>query len=63
MYAYRADVLQTLTSLKPTILEKTESLEQLRWMFYGFSIQVVITDIETPNIDVPADVDKVLELL
>ncbi len=63
LYAYRADVLQTLTSLKPTILEKTESLEQLRWMFYGFSIQVVITDIETPNIDVPADVDKVLELL
>lgn len=63
LYAYRAEVLQTLTSLKPTILEKTESLEQLRWMFYGFSIQVVNTDIETPNIDVPADVDKVLELL
>ena len=63
LYAYRANVLQTLTSLKQTMLEKTESLEQLRWMFYGFPIQVVNTDIETPNIDVPADVDKVLELL
>ncbi|MEY3238125.1 MAG: hypothetical protein RI883_2226 [Bacteroidota bacterium] len=63
LYAYRADVLQKITSLEPTILEKTESLEQLRWLFYGFQIQVVITSIETPNIDVPEDVEKVLHLL
>ena len=63
LYAYRADVLQKLTSLEPTLLEKTESLEQLRWMFYGFPIQVVNTEIETPNIDVPEDVEKVLHLL
>jgi 3-deoxy-manno-octulosonate cytidylyltransferase (CMP-KDO synthetase) len=46
--------------LAPTFLEQIESLEQLRWMYYGFPIKVVETDIETPNIDVPEDVTKVL---
>jgi 3-deoxy-manno-octulosonate cytidylyltransferase (CMP-KDO synthetase) len=63
LYAYRSEVLQKLTTLPPTLLEQTESLEQLRWMFYGFPIQVVNTEIETPNIDVPEDVEKVLHLL
>lgn len=63
LYAYRTKTLQELTNLKPTELEKIESLEQLRWLFYGFSIQVVETSIETPNIDVPEDLAKVLALL
>jgi hypothetical protein len=32
-------------------------------LFYGYTIQLVVTEIETPNIDVPADVEKVLALL
>jgi 3-deoxy-manno-octulosonate cytidylyltransferase (CMP-KDO synthetase) len=40
-----------------------ESLEQLRWLYYGYKINVVETAIETPNIDVPEDVKKVLEQL
>lgn len=63
LYAYRADVLLKISKLAPTALEKIESLEQLRWMYNGFSIHVVETMIETPNIDVPADVAKVLEHL
>ncbi len=63
LYAYRSEVLQQLTNLKPTILEQTESLEQLRWLYHGFSIHIVQTTIETPNIDVPEDVKKVLEIL
>lgn len=63
LYAYRSSVLKQLTSLEPTQLEKIESLEQLRWLYYGFPIQIVVTDIETPNIDVPEDVEKVLSLL
>ena len=63
LYAYRAKTLQELTELEPTALEKIESLEQLRWLFYGYTIQLVVTEIETPNIDVPADVEKVLALL
>lgn len=63
LYAYRSTVLQELTKLEPTALEKIESLEQLRWLYHGYSIQLVETTIETPNIDVPEDVEKVLEFL
>jgi 3-deoxy-manno-octulosonate cytidylyltransferase (CMP-KDO synthetase) len=63
LYAYRAHTLQELTQLKPCALEKIESLEQLRWLYYGYTIKVVETTIETPNIDVPEDLEKVLPFL
>ena len=63
LYAYRSSVLKELVELQPTKLETIESLEQLRWLYYGYSIRVVETTIETPNIDVPEDVKKVIEFL
>lgn len=63
VYAYRKETLMKLVNLAPTRLEKIESLEQLRWMFYGYPIRVVETNIETPNIDVPEDVEKVMAFL
>lgn len=63
LYAYRKETLSALVGLAPTALEKQESLEQLRWMFYGFPIHVVMTEIETPNIDSPEDVAQILDLL
>ncbi len=63
LYAYRANILQELIQLEPTDLEKMESLEQLRWLYYGYKIRVIETTIETPNIDVPKDVENVLNYL
>lgn len=63
VYAYRSSILKEIVALMPTVLEKVESLEQLRWLFYGYSINMVETTIETPNIDVPEDVEKVLPFL
>lgn len=63
LYAYRTETLKTIAKFSPTQLEQIESLEQLRWMYHGLKIRVVQTEIETPNIDVPADVDVVLEVL
>lgn len=63
LYGFKSATLKKLVSLKPTKLEKTESLEQLRWLFYGYNIRVVETSIETPNIDVPEDVEAVLNIL
>ena len=63
VYAYRKTALNKLVMLEPTELEKIESLEQLRWMYYGHKIRVVETTIETPNVDVPEDVENVLALL
>ena len=60
LYAFRYSTLQELVTLTPTLLEQIESLEQLRWLYYGYKIQVVETDIETPNIDEPEDLEKVL---
>ena len=63
LYAYRAETLLEIAKLPATALEKIESLEQLRWLYNGYSIRVVETEIETPNIDVPEDVEKVLAQL
>lgn len=63
LYAYRSEVLLQLSELEETQLEKIESLEQLRWLYNCYSIQVVETEIETPNIDTPEDVEKVLRLI
>ena len=63
LYAFRVKTLFEIIELAPTKIETIESLEQLRWLYYGYSIQIIETDIETPNIDVPADVKKVLFFL
>lgn len=63
LYAFRAEILFEITQLAPTDLEKTESLEQLRWLYHEYTIRVVKTNIETPNIDVPEDVENVLACL
>ncbi|MEN9700430.1 MAG: 3-deoxy-manno-octulosonate cytidylyltransferase [Bacteroidota bacterium] len=63
LYAYRTETLLELVKLDPTSLEKIESLEQLRWLYYGYQLKLVETHIETPNIDVPDDVAEVLRFL
>jgi 3-deoxy-manno-octulosonate cytidylyltransferase (CMP-KDO synthetase) len=60
MYAYRADILQKLTALPVSTLEKAESLEQLRWLEHGYKIKVAETTLETIGIDTPDDLQKAL---
>ena len=55
LYAFRSNVLEAVTRLPQTPLEKAESLEQLRWLSAGFRIKVGITDVETIGIDTPDD--------
>jgi len=58
IYAYRSDILKEITQLQPSSLEIAESLEQLRWLEYGFSIKAVLTDIDSAGIDTPEDLEK-----
>lgn len=58
VYAYRAHVLQEITALAQSVLEKSESLEQLRWLENGYCIKVGFTDQETIGIDTPEDLLK-----
>jgi len=60
IYAYRADVLQEITQLPLGMLEKAESLEQLRWLENGYRIKLAITEHETIGIDSPEDVERAL---
>lgn len=55
VYAYRADILELITSLPQSPLEKAESLEQLRWIENGIEVKVALTDTPTIGIDTPAD--------
>lgn len=58
LYAYRSEVLQEVTKLPQSPLEKAESLEQLRWLENGYRIRVALTDIETVGIDTPEDLKR-----
>lgn len=63
IYGYKASVLPQLTQLSPSLLEKAESLEQLRWLENGFKIVAGITDFETIAIDSPEDLAKLTEYI
>lgn len=60
IYGYRADILQQITNLPISSLEKAESLEQLRWIENGYRIKVAETELETHAIDTPEDLGKVI---
>jgi len=60
LYAYRTDILEEITALKPSALELAESLEQLRWIEHGYKIRTAITLHESIAIDNPSDLDKLL---
>ncbi len=62
LYAYRADVLVELSHLKPSPLELAESLEQLRWLENGYTIQTIETQFETMGIDTPDDLEKIKKI-
>lgn len=63
MYAYRADVLEAVTKLVPSPLEKAESLEQLRWLENGYKIKCVETEFDSHCVDTPEDIEKVIRLM
>jgi 3-deoxy-manno-octulosonate cytidylyltransferase (CMP-KDO synthetase) len=58
LYAYRRSALEKFVSLKPSTLEKRESLEQLRALEAGMRIDVEIVDTVPLGVDTPADLEK-----
>lgn len=63
MYAYRTDILEKITRLKPSPLELAESLEQLRWLENGFTIKCTETTFDSHCVDTPEDIEKVMKLM
>jgi len=58
VYAYTTNALQQIKMLKPSSLELTESLEQLRWLEHDLTISVVVTSHDSTGIDTPEDLLK-----
>ena len=63
IYGYKAEILNEITQLTAGILEKAESLEQLRWIENGYKIKVGITTDETIGIDTPEDLENALKYM
>jgi 3-deoxy-manno-octulosonate cytidylyltransferase (CMP-KDO synthetase) len=63
IYAYRVNTLKEISSLTVSLLEQTESLEQLRWIENGYKIKTAITTQETIAIDTAEDLEKAILLL
>lgn len=59
LYAYRCSFLKIYSTLAPAAIEQFECLEQLRALWHGYRISVVITDqAPEPGVDTPADLDN-----
>lgn len=64
MYAYRAGFLRKYSALAPCSLEQSESLEQLRALWYGYRIHVAeAVERGEAGVDTPADLERVRAVL
>ena len=56
IYGYRVSFLKKYSRLRPSPLESAEALEQLRVLWHGYRIAVVVSEREIPpGIDTPGD--------
>jgi 3-deoxy-manno-octulosonate cytidylyltransferase (CMP-KDO synthetase) len=58
LYVYRRDFLMKFARLRPTPLERIESLEQLRALAYGHRIFVTAVNERVVEVDTPEDLSK-----
>ena len=58
IYAYTKRFLETFRNLPEGRLEAIEKLEQLRAIEYGYQIKVVITEYDSPEVDLPEDIPR-----
>ena len=59
LYVYPAAMLKKFVSLKPTALERTEKLEQLRALYHGLPIFISVTRHDSIGVDTRPDVAAV----
>jgi len=63
LYAYRRSTLLRLAALPAADAERAESLEQLRALVHGMTIQVVETDHDSIGVDTADDLQRVRQRL
>ncbi len=60
LYGFKTSILKELTQLKPSPLEQSEKLEQLRWLEAGYQIKIAATHYQSIGIDTPQDLEKAI---
>jgi 3-deoxy-manno-octulosonate cytidylyltransferase (CMP-KDO synthetase) len=64
IYAYRVRFLREYAALPPAPIERSEALEQLRALWHGHRIAVVVSETDIPpGVDTPQDLQAVLRML
>lgn len=63
VYAYSMKFLETFCRLPEGTLENIEKLEQLRALEFGYKIKTVITEHDSPEVDLPEDIVRIERLL
>ena len=59
IYAYTRRFLEKFRRFTEGKLEAVEKLEQLRVLEHGHRIRVVVTNYDSPEVDVPEDIDRI----
>lgn len=62
VYAYKRRFLEIFRGLPEGKLEVIEKLEQLRAIEYGYQIKVVVTEYDSPEVDLPEDIPRIERL-
>ena len=64
IYGYRVSFLKKYAGLKSPEVEKAEALEQLRALWHGYRIAVVVSETEIPpGVDTPQDLEAVRRMV
>lgn len=63
IYVYKMSFLKEFTSLPKSDLEDIEKLEQLRVLEYGFDIDIVVTEYDSPEVDLESDIERIENLI
>jgi len=63
IYGYRTNFLMKIGSLQDTGLQRSEDLEQLRFLELGYEIAVAVVEDEALGIDTPQDLEKLNKML
>lgn len=63
VYSYTKDFLLSFAAMPQSMLEKTESLEQLRVLENGYKIKVLAVDYDGVGVDTPEDLEKVRRII
>ena len=63
VYAYTMQFLELFKKLPNGKLELIEKLEQLRALEYGHRIKVIVTEYDSPEVDLPEDIARIEKIL